>query len=169
MFIEKTTHLEKSSVHKFSTSNLATEISAVLFLICVTLSPYSVSVFMSKWRKYLEMSLIGEYLNSVKSEKQKFNFGCQAACDTKEVRYWYNKSTSLFLNWNTMLSYITMNITINNTIITNKIMSLCLIIQQSCWGVYWFHSVRLSVRPSVCPTCRVRSVTSTVLDGFFPY
>ena len=26
-----------------------------------------------------------------------------------------------------------------------------------------------SVRPSVCPACRVRSVTSTVLDGFFPY
>ena len=41
--------------------------------------------------------------------------------------------------------------------------------QRSCWGVYWFHSVRLSVRPSVCPGCRVRSVTSTVLDGFFPY
>ena len=30
-------------------------------------------------------------------------------------------------------------------------------------------SVRLSVRPSVHPACRVRSVTSTVLDGFFPY
>ena len=30
-------------------------------------------------------------------------------------------------------------------------------------------SVRPSVRPSVCPGCRVRSVTSTVLDGFFPY
>ena len=49
--------------------------------------------------------------------------------------------------------------------------------QRSCWGVYWFHSVRPSirpsVRPSVCPSvrpaCRVRSVTSTVLDGFFPY
>ena len=46
--------------------------------------------------------------------------------------------------------------------------------QRSCWGVYWFHSVRLSVRrpsvrPSVCPGCRVRSVTATVLDGFFPY
>ena len=26
-----------------------------------------------------------------------------------------------------------------------------------------------SVRPSVRPACRVRSVTSTVLDGFFPY
>ena len=37
--------------------------------------------------------------------------------------------------------------------------------QWNCWGVYWFHSVRLSVRPA----CRVRSVTSTVLDGFFPY
>ena len=40
-------------------------------------------------------------------------------------------------------------------------------------GVYWFHSVRLSVRPSVrpsvCPACRVRSVTSTVPDGFFLY
>ena len=30
-------------------------------------------------------------------------------------------------------------------------------------------SVRPFVRPSVCPGCRVRSVTSTVLDGFFPY
>ena len=30
-------------------------------------------------------------------------------------------------------------------------------------------SVCPSVRPSVCPACRVRSVTSTVLDGFFPY
>ena len=37
--------------------------------------------------------------------------------------------------------------------------------QQSCWGVYWFHSVR----PSVHPACRVHSVTSTVLDRFFPY
>ena len=45
--------------------------------------------------------------------------------------------------------------------------------QRSCWRVYWFHSIRLSVRPSVrpsvCPACRVRSVTSTVLDGYFPY
>ena len=32
-------------------------------------------------------------------------------------------------------------------------------------GVYWFSSVRLSIRP----TCRVRSVTPTVLDRFFPY
>ena len=30
-------------------------------------------------------------------------------------------------------------------------------------------SVRLSVRLSVRPACGVRSVTSTVLDGFFPY
>ena len=30
-------------------------------------------------------------------------------------------------------------------------------------------SVCPSVRPSVCPACRVCSVTSTVLDGFFPY
>ena len=56
-------------------------------------------------------------------------------------------------------------------------------------GVYCFHSICLSVRPShmpcllcsgyigftpsvhpsVCPACRVRSVTPTVLDGFFPY
>ena len=41
--------------------------------------------------------------------------------------------------------------------------------QWSCWGVYWFHSVHPSVRPSVCPACHVRSVTSTVLDRFFPY
>ena len=30
-------------------------------------------------------------------------------------------------------------------------------------------SLRPSVRPSVRPACRVRSVTSTVLDGYFPY
>ena len=40
--------------------------------------------------------------------------------------------------------------------------------QRSCWGVYWF-LLRSSVRPSICPACRVRSVTSTVLYGFFPY
>ena len=27
--------------------------------------------------------------------------------------------------------------------------------QRSCWGVYWFHSVRLSVRLSVCPSVRL--------------
>ena len=32
-------------------------------------------------------------------------------------------------------------------------------------GLYWFHSVRLSV----CPACRVHFVTPTVMDGFFPY
>ena len=37
--------------------------------------------------------------------------------------------------------------------------------QRSCWGVYWFHSVR----PSVCPASRVCSVASAVQDGFFPY
>ena len=26
--------------------------------------------------------------------------------------------------------------------------------QRSCWGVYWFHSVRPSVCPSVCPSVR---------------
>ena len=36
-------------------------------------------------------------------------------------------------------------------------------------GIGFTPSVRSSVRPSVCPACRVRSVTSTVLDGFFPY
>ena len=40
---------------------------------------------------------------------------------------------------------------------------------RSCWGVYWFHSVRPSVCPSVRPASRVRSVASTVQDGFFPY
>ena len=35
--------------------------------------------------------------------------------------------------------------------------------QRSCWGVYWFHSLRLSVRPSVrlsrlpCPLCNIYS------------
>ena len=33
--------------------------------------------------------------------------------------------------------------------------------QRSCWGVYWFHSVRLSVRPA----SRVRSVSPRVLVG----
>ena len=64
------------------------------------------------------MSLIGDYLNSVKSEEQKSNLGCQAAHDTKEVRY-QNKKGAL-LNWNTILLYTTMTITINNSIITNK-------------------------------------------------
>ena len=53
--------------------------------------------------------------------------------------------------------------------------------QRSCWGVYWFLyplnnevvggyiGFTPSVRPSVRPACRVCSVTSTVLDGFFPY
>ena len=44
------------------------------------------------------------------------------------------------------------------------------IIQRSCWGVYWFHSVRPSVRPSrVRPASRVRSVASTVLVGSISY
>ena len=34
---------------------------------------------------------------------------------------------------------------------------------------YWVHSVRPSVSPSVRPACHVRSVLSTLLDGFFPY
>ena len=31
--------------------------------------------------------------------------------------------------------------------------------QRSCWGVYWFHSVRPSVRPSrlPCPLCNIYS------------
>ena len=36
-------------------------------------------------------------------------------------------------------------------------------------GVYWFHSLRMSVRLSVRHACRVRFVTLTVLDVFFPY
>ena len=35
--------------------------------------------------------------------------------------------------------------------------------QRSCWGVYWFHSVRPSVRLSVHSASRVRSVAPTVL------
>ena len=49
--------------------------------------------------------------------------------------------------------------------------------QRSCWGVYWFHSIRPSIHPSVCPSVRpsvrpasrVLSVASTVQDGFFSY
>ena len=37
--------------------------------------------------------------------------------------------------------------------------------QQSCWGVYWFHSVR----PSIRPASRVRSVALTVLVGSISY
>ena len=37
--------------------------------------------------------------------------------------------------------------------------------QQSCWGVYWFHSVRLSVHPA----SRVRFVVPTVLVGSISY
>ena len=37
--------------------------------------------------------------------------------------------------------------------------------QQSCWGVYWFHSVHLSVRPA----SRVCSVAPTVLVGYISY
>ena len=37
------------------------------------------------------------------------------------------------------------------------------------WGVYWYHLVRLSIRPSVrlsvCGQNRVRSVSSTILIG----
>ena len=38
--------------------------------------------------------------------------------------------------------------------------------QQSCWGVYWFHSVRPS---DVRPASRVRSVVPTVLVGCISY
>ena len=41
--------------------------------------------------------------------------------------------------------------------------------QWSCWGVYWFHSVSPSVRPSVCPASHVRSVAPTVLVGSILY
>ena len=45
--------------------------------------------------------------------------------------------------------------------------------QRSCWGVYWFHSVCLSVRPSVCPSVRpasrVRSVAPSDLVGSISY
>ena len=41
--------------------------------------------------------------------------------------------------------------------------------QRSCWGVYWFHSVRPSVCPSVRPASRVRSVAPTVLVWFHIY
>ena len=41
--------------------------------------------------------------------------------------------------------------------------------QQSCWGVYWFHSVRPFVCLSVRPASRVRSVAPTVLVGSISY
>ena len=40
--------------------------------------------------------------------------------------------------------------------------------QRNCWGGILV-SLRLAICLSVCPTCHVRSVTPTVLDGFFPY
>ena len=44
--------------------------------------------------------------------------------------------------------------------------------QRSCWGVYWFHSLRPSVCPSVRPSVRPSRLpcpllASTVLDGLF--
>ena len=72
------------------------------------------------------MSLIREHLNSVKLETQKKSiFVCRAARDTKDVRYQNSKSNYLFLNLNTILLYITMTKTINNSISANKAMSLC--------------------------------------------
>ena len=72
---------------KFWSQIFNDKISGVLCDICLAWSLYSLSVSMSKWQKYLQMSLIGGYLNSVKSEKQKSNFDCQAARDSKEERY----------------------------------------------------------------------------------
>ena len=40
---------------------------------------------------------------------------------------------------------------------------------RSIISIFVHPSVHLSIRPSVCPACCVRFVTSTVLDGFFPY
>ena len=87
----------------------------------------------------------------------------------------YN-ATWLYITFHKLVINVTDNSSRNTTycidfnIITLILDTLVIPLEQrSCWGVYWFHSVRLSVRPSVCPGCRVRSVTSTVLDGFFPY
>ena len=52
-----------------------------------------------------------------------------------------------------------------------------LVIQRSCWRLYWFHYIRPSIRPSVrptvhlsvCPASRVHSVAPTVLVGSFSY
>ena len=41
--------------------------------------------------------------------------------------------------------------------------------QQSCGGVYWFHSVRPSIRLAVRPAFRVRSVAPRVLVGSISY
>ena len=55
--------------------------------------------------------------------------------------------------------------------IMNKLRSLLYPPNNEGVGEYigFTPSVCPCVRPSVCPACRVRSVTSTVLDGFFPY
>ena len=34
---------------------------------------------------------------------------------------------------------------------------------------YLYQMCNTDVSPSVCPACRIRPITSTVLDGFFPY
>ena len=54
---------------------------------------------------------------------------------------------------------------------TGKMTSLLYneVVQRSCWGVYWFHSVRPSVRLSVRPASCVRSVAPTVLVGSISY
>ena len=92
--------------------------------MCLTWSPYYPSVIISKQRNCLQMPLIGEYLNSVNVEKQKFIFVCRVERSTKGVTYQNFKRKSSFLNRNTILSCITMTIRIRNSIITNKIMSL---------------------------------------------
>ena len=49
--------------------------------------------------------------------------------------------------------------------VTNNFVCCYTLPQRSCWGVYWFHSVRLSIRPASC----VRSVAPTILVGSISY
>ena len=41
--------------------------------------------------------------------------------------------------------------------------------QRSCWGVYWFHSIRLSVRPSICPSRILGPPCSTYSSGWIHF
>ena len=74
-------------------------------------------------------------------EKQKSNFGCRAARNTKEAKFKNSKTKfknsktkSAFLNRNRTLLYIPMTITMNINIFINKIMSLRCV--SSLWASY---------------------------------
>ena len=66
-------------------------------------------------------------------------------CRLPSLFHHVHRGLSLFTHWG-RVSHICVS-------------KLTIIIQRSCWGVYWFHSVRLSVRLSrlPCPLCNICS------------